>query len=109
MDVSGLCALPLELDEPGLRTRSILGEGLDASACRKLGRVPDKDVPTEDGRDDSVVGFFGLRLRDATVEGREVRVGADGGGAMLCRLAEDVAEVAEAAIEARLAGAPEML
>jgi hypothetical protein len=112
VDATVLGALPFEADESGLRTRSMLGEGLDVVESRTLGRGPVREAPTEDCRDDVVEGFFGLKLREA-IEGREVLVGADGGGAILCRLASalavDVDEATDGAIEALFAGAPAML
>jgi hypothetical protein len=100
---------PFDPDERGLRTRSMLGDGLDVAEGRRLGRPPVNDAPTEDCREDVVVvGFFGLRLREA-MGGREGLAAAGGGGAILCRLVVDVEEATDGAIEARLEGAPEML
>lgn len=54
-----------------------------------------------------VVGFFGLKLREE-MEGRGALAVGGGGGAILCRLVVDGVNGA-AAIEARLAGGPDIL
>ena len=105
---AGAFPLPFDPDERGLSTRSMLGAGLDVAEGRKFGRPAVNDAPTELREDVVVVGFFGLRLREA-IEGREGFTAAGGGGAILCRLVVDVEEATDGTIEARLVGAPEIL
>lgn len=106
----GAFAFPFDPEERGLRTRSMLGDGLDVAEGRRFGRPAVNDEPTKECREDVVViGFLGLILREE-MEGREGLVAAGGGGAMLCRLAADVVdEATDGAIEARLLGGPDML
>ena len=81
-----------ELEDPGLNTRSILGEGLAAEAGERTPgvRLAKDAPPTELCLDTGADGFFGLAApgRVGASDCRDVRdaVALVGGGAMVCLL-----------------------
>ena len=104
---AGAGLLP-ELDEPGLKTRSRLGDGLVVETGDRIPGVrPVRDAPpTIDCLDVGAEGFLGLSARGAN-DCRDVRADT-AGGTILCRRAAGV--VGGGAIEARFpAAVPLML